>query len=186
MLTRVTGERLVLVRHAMPEVRPDVPAPRWHLGERGRLAARNLRHALPEDPYLVASDEPKAIETLAEASDGADVTIDAAFAEVRRPHSPSEDTHRALVMAYLRGAAHAGWEPHSAVVRRFDAALRRHRAEASSRGKVLVVGTHGTAMTVWLFASVRSGVDPVEFWAMLAFPDVIVVDPEAGKYQRSL
>ena len=49
-----------------------------------------------------------------------------------------------------------------------------------------MVGIHGTAMTVWLFASMRSGEDPVEFWAMLGFPDVIVVDPKARKYQRSL
>ena len=118
MLTRVTGARLVLVRHAMPEVRPDVPAARWHLGEDGRLAARNLRHALPEHAYLVASDEPKAIETLAEASDGADMTIDAAFARgpasafaVRRHASRARDGlspwrgARRLGAAFCRGTA---------------------------------------------------------------------------------
>jgi hypothetical protein len=31
---------VILVRHAMPEVRPEVPAERWELGEAGRAAAR--------------------------------------------------------------------------------------------------------------------------------------------------
>ena len=73
MLALVTGVRLVLVRHAMPDVRPEVPAREWHLGDDGRGAARNLGQMLPVGARLVASDEPKAIETLAEASGRSDV-----------------------------------------------------------------------------------------------------------------
>lgn len=187
MLTLVTGVRLVLVRHAMPEVRPDIPAPHWHLGEDGRLAARRLRHVLPAHAYLVASDEPKAVETLAEASGRSDVLVDADFGEVRRPNAPSGQIHRALAAAYLRGAAHAGWEAHSAVVRRFHAAVLQHLAIASAGGKAVVVGTHGMAMTMWLFARVRSGGDRVAFWTALTFPDVVVVvGPDRRNYQRSL
>jgi broad specificity phosphatase PhoE len=112
MLTRVTGVRLVLVRHAMPDVLPDVPAREWHLGDDGRGAARKLGQ-MPARTHLVASDEPKAIETVAEASGRVDVPIDAGFGEVRRPNAPSGQVHRALAAAYLGGAAHAGSEPHS-------------------------------------------------------------------------
>ncbi len=57
MLTLVTGTRLVLIRHAMPDVRPDVPAREWHLGEDGRMAARNLSDLVPARAHLVASNE---------------------------------------------------------------------------------------------------------------------------------
>lgn len=50
---------LILVRHAMPELRPDVPAERWQLGDEGRAAARALADALHLGPaHYVASDEP--------------------------------------------------------------------------------------------------------------------------------
>ena len=186
MLTLVTGTRLVLIRHARPDVQPGVPAHEWHLGDDGRVAARNLSEMVPARAHLVASDEPKAVETLAEASGRRDVVIDAGFGEVRRPNAPSGQIHRTLAAAYLRGAAHAAWEPQSSVVRRCHAAVLRHAAVASKRGEAVVIGTHGMAMSVWLCARVRSGDDPVAFWATLDFPDAIVVDLERGKYQRSL
>lgn len=186
MLTRVTGVRLVLVRHAMPDVQPDVPAREWHLGDDGRGAARELGQMLPARAHLVASDEPKAVETLAEASGRSDVVIDVGFGEVRRPNAPSGQIHRALAAAYLGGTAHAGWEPHSSVVRRFHAAVLRHLATASPGGEAVVIGTHGMAMTMWLFARVRAGGDRVGFWAALEFPDVVVVDLEHRNFQRSL
>jgi hypothetical protein len=131
MLTRVTGARLVLVSHAMPDVQPNVPAREWHLGDDGQV-------------------------------------------------------HRALAAAYLGGAAHAGWEPHSPVVRRLHAAVLRHLAIASTSSGAVVVGTHGIAMTIRLFARVRAGGDRVGFWATLEFPDVVFVDLELRNYQRSL
>jgi broad specificity phosphatase PhoE len=85
----------------------------WHLGDDGRGAARDLGQMLPARAHLVASDEPKAVETLAEASGRSDVVVDADFGEVRRPNAPSGEIHRALAAAYLGVAAHAGWEPHS-------------------------------------------------------------------------
>jgi broad specificity phosphatase PhoE len=124
--------------------------------------------------------------SLAEASGRADVAIDAGFAEVRRPDAPSGEIHRTLAAAYLGGAEHPGWEPHSSVVRRFHAAVLRHVAAASARSEAVVIGTHGMAMTMWLFARVRAGGDRVGFWAALVFPDVVVVDLERGNYQRSL
>jgi broad specificity phosphatase PhoE len=123
----------------------------------------------------VASDEPKASETLAGASNGAAIAIDPDFGEVRRPPDWT-DAHRALAAAYVGGATHAGWEPHDAVVRRFDAAVRRHQAAAAADRHLLVIGTHGMAMTLWLASRVQLDRDPVAFWAGLEFPDVVVVE----------
>jgi broad specificity phosphatase PhoE len=94
----------------MPNVQPDVPAREWHLGDDGRGAARNLGQMLPARARLVASDEPKAVETLAEASGRSDVVIDSGFGEVRRPNAPSGQIHRALArgLSRRRGARRMG------------------------------------------------------------------------------
>jgi hypothetical protein len=72
------------------------------------------------------------------------------------------------------------------VVRRFHAAVLRHVAAASRRGEVVVIGTHGMAMTIWLCARVLRAEDPVALWETLGFPDAMAVDLDRGKYQRSL
>ncbi|XVV17447.1 hypothetical protein ACQP2X_24615 [Actinoplanes sp. CA-131856] len=93
---------MIFVRHAMPALDPAVPPTAWHLGDEGRAAARLLR--LPPDAYLVASDEPKAVETLRHAVPGATVHQDPGFAEVHRPATWQPD-HRALARAYIAAQA---------------------------------------------------------------------------------
>jgi len=57
--------QLFLVKHALPEIKPDVPAKTWRLGERGRAQSALLAEALrPYRPgVVITSDEPKAAET---------------------------------------------------------------------------------------------------------------------------
>lgn len=69
----------MLVRHAMPAVDPATDPATWGLGPEGRAAAAALD--LPTDALLVASDEPKAIETLESHSS---VRVDRGFGEVHR------------------------------------------------------------------------------------------------------
>jgi len=176
-------DRLVLVRHAMPVPDPDVPSERWRLGEPGRAAARALRAVLPPDAYLVASDEPKAVQTLQEAAGQPDVATDPDFGEVRRPYVwAADEDYRSVARAYVEGAAHAGWEPHAAVAARFGAAVARHAALAGHR--TLVVGTHGLSPTVWLAGVVRLEPSPAGFWQSLGYPDVVDVDLAAGRATR--
>src|SRR5262249_30744965 len=52
---------LILIRHAAPIVDPSTPPSQWPLSREGRAAARSL--SLPTNAYLVASTEPKAIQT---------------------------------------------------------------------------------------------------------------------------
>ena len=195
------------MRHAMPDVDPAVPPQRWRLGPAGTTAAAALR--LPPRSVLVASDEPKAAETvrlaagpdapgdtddrdtiavshlaagrgmLGDAADGCDsdpggrrVVTDARFGEVRRPAGWHPD-HRARARAYVEGAEHDGWEPRSRVVARFTAAIAEHAARAA--GRPLVVGTHGMAMTCWLAAHRQITGAPGDFWAALAFPEIVEV-----------
>jgi broad specificity phosphatase PhoE len=157
---------MILVRHAMPEVRSYVPPDLWELGAEGRAAARALAVRLPGDCYLVASDEPKAVQTLRELGPG--VAVDAGFREVARPRVWTDD-HRALARTYLSGVRHDGWETHAQVSARFADAVARH--ERLAAGRRLLVGTHGMALTVYLAG--RVPLDPVAFWSGLAFPDIV-------------
>jgi broad specificity phosphatase PhoE len=56
---------LILVKHALPEIIPTLPANQWHLSEAGRtqcaLLADQLATYAPD--VLVSSSEPKALET---------------------------------------------------------------------------------------------------------------------------
>lgn len=169
---------LILVRHAMPVVDPETPPADWVLSDEGRVAARQLAPILPAEPYLVASGEPKAWQTIEGAGQ---VTIDVRFGEVVRHGEGFGGDFRTPRRAYVDGADHPGWEPRATVTRRFDAAVGDHLVAAA--GRPLVVASHGMAMTVWLTS--RIGLDdPGAFWAELRFPDAVLVDLDAGRVSR--
>jgi broad specificity phosphatase PhoE len=141
---------IYLVRHAQPAVRRKVAPDRWELTADGRSAAARLAGRLPWDPYLVASDEPKAIQTLHCAYPGRAVDTDPRFGEVRRVE-PVDDGYAERRRRYVSGTPLPRWELASAVVARFAAAVTDHLARAD--GRPLVIGTHGMALTVWLAAA---------------------------------
>jgi len=145
---------VILVRHAMPELIPEVPHHLWELGESGRAAARALAARLPADARIVTSDEPKARQTAEEivAVRGGTLTVDAGLREAARPATWNQD-YRDDARRYVGGEQLDGWEPHAAVIERFTVA---------ARGDIVV--THGVAMTLYLGAG-------VDFWADLRFPD---------------
>jgi broad specificity phosphatase PhoE len=160
----------------MPEVQPEVPAEQWRLGDDGRAAARQLAVAVPQTPFAVTSDEPKAHETAQELVGvcGGTLTVDARVAETRRPHV-WDANFAELARQYVAGRQHRAWEPQHAVVRRFHAAVRG--AMSASRGAPLVVVSHGQALTLWL-CSVSAVDDAPRFWSELAFPDAWLVTLE--------
>lgn len=167
---------LLLVRHAMPAYGPTVPAHEWTLSPEGWQAARRLITHLPRDARFVASDEPKAWQTL-----GGDATRDRRFNEVTRVE-PWEGNYRELRRAYVEGVDHTDWEPRAEVAERFDGGITEHLALSGERP--LVVATHGMAMTVWLKA--RLGLHaPGDFWADLRFPDAHLVDLDSGAVERA-
>jgi len=165
--------QVVLVRHAMPETEPDVPAERWRLGDDGRAAARELADALPRASFALTSDEPKAQQTAEElvAVCGGTLAVDARVAETRRPHV-WDVRFRELARQYVAGRRHPGWEPHDGVVARFDAAIRA--GLGASHGAPLVVVSHGQAMTLWLHG-VGAIDDAPRLWSHLDFPDAWMV-----------
>jgi broad specificity phosphatase PhoE len=158
---------VILVRHAMPAFEEAVAPAEWPLSDEGPRAVAGL--VLPAGAYLVASAEVKARQTLEAFGT---VVQDARFNEVERVGEPWEGDYRELRRAYVDGAEHAGWEPHAAVVARFDVGLRAHAALAG--GRPLVVASHGMAMTLWV-AGTSGLAGAGAFWESLAFPDARAV-----------
>ena len=153
----------------MPELVPDADPAGWVLSAEGMAAAAELRTRLPDGAYLVASDEPKAWQTVDPT--GSAVVKDARFGEVRRDE-PFGDGFRERRLAYLTGTDHDGWEARDDVAARFGAGVADHLAAAVDRP--LVVATHGMAVTLWL-TSVGVVTDPEPFWLGLGLPDLVEV-----------
>ena len=161
---------VLLVRHAMPVVDRAVPADRWRLGGHGRCAAQRLSAVIPNEPFAVTSDEPKARETAeaALAACGGGQIRDTRVGETGRPHLWHDDFAE-VACSYLAGRRHQGWEPPDAVASRFDAAVTD--AVRVSGGASVVVFTHGLALTLWL-QSIGAVKDAPRFWSELTLPDV--------------
>jgi broad specificity phosphatase PhoE len=155
----------------MPYVRPHVDPAAWPLSAAGRMAARQLMAKIPVDSVLVASDEPKAWQTLSPDGDR-HVLRDNRLGEVRRAERFTSDFER-VRRDYVGGQDLEGWEPRVQVCQRFAAAVTEAMQAASDRD--LVVASHGMAMTIWLNQTI-SLPDPEAFWADLKFPDLLLVD----------
>ncbi|GAA1591697.1 hypothetical protein GCM10009828_015740 [Actinoplanes couchii] len=181
VMTAVQGERVIVVRHAMPAVDPDVPSEQWQLAQESRVAARLLRLHVCHPAYYVASTEPKAAQTMQEIAGVQRVVRDAGLAEVHRPHVWfTDEGYHAAALAYARGECPDGWEPRDQVIERFDAAVVRHAADAAAQNRTLILGTHGLAPTVWMASRYQLATDPAAFWADLRFPDILEIDLKAA------
>jgi broad specificity phosphatase PhoE len=177
---------ITYVRHAMPVVEEGVDSTGWHLDDPTRAHVEAWADRLEVGDgirSLVSSHEPKALET-AEAIArrwSAEVVTDDRLGEARRPWIGTG--YRALAHRYLRGEAHAGWEPHAEVERRMFEAVADATAAAGD-GTVIVV-THGLALSLHLGQRLGDGFDRESFWSRLAFPDAWVLDGD-GVLHRSL
>ena len=172
---------LLLVRHAMPLIDPAADPAAWPLSAAGVTAARALAGVIPAGALLVASDEPKAGQTL-DPDGSRPVRRDRRLGEVRRSEAFSDD-FRLARRSYVSGSEITGWEPREQVALRFGAAVRDAAAHARALSRDAVICSHGLAMTVWLSEAVFLG-DPGEFWAQLRFPDLLAVDLAARSMRR--
>jgi broad specificity phosphatase PhoE len=167
---------LILVRHALPIISPSAPPASWPLSPEGIRTAAAL--VLPQEAYLVASTEPKAVQTV---SSFGPVVQDERFGEIQREGEPFDGNFRELRLTYVEGVDHPRWEQRLDAVRRFDAAVADHVSLAG--GRPVVVGTHGMVMTVWLTARIGLST-PGAFWSQLLLPDAYAVDLDEKSVRR--
>ena len=180
--------QLLLVKHALPDIQPDVPSRAWRLGEQGRVQSALLAETLrPYAPSVViTSDEPKAAETgrvVAEvlvlpyhSAPGLhehDITDEPYF------DNPA-DFEEAVKSLFDAPDQRRFGERASEALRRFTEAVKAVLEPYPAENVVLVA--HGRINT--LFVAAHNEVEPFAFWkswplgtfAVLSRPDYGVIE----------
>jgi len=170
---------LILIKHAMPALEPDVPSRDWHLSDVGRARCIPLaaRLAAYTPTIIAASAEPKATETgriVAERL-AAPIEIVADLHENDRTSLGWLDSDE-LEVTIARFFAEPdrrimGNETADEADARFAAAV----ADVCARhpqGNIVVVA-HGTVIT--LFVARRAGREPFPFWNQLGLPSFVAL-----------
>ena len=174
---------LVWVRHALPSADPATPAGAWPLSPAGREDAVRIARTLEDLPppvSVVTSDERKAFETAEAVCEALDLAAEVSSGLREVQHPWIEGDYRASAREYLRTGAAPGWEPCAGVLERLSRALAEHWAP---EGTTIAVG-HGLAMSVWA-ADAVDGLDAVEFWDGLTFPDAWLFTEDGAAFQRA-
>lgn len=168
------SRRVILLRHAAPDVHRDQQPSKWPLSAAGRSAAVGIGGFLPKEPALASSPEVKAVQTLAAAAcvDPVAIQVDVRFGEVARPGEPFDDDHRSRRLAWVTGRLderHATWEQPEEAAVRFQAGLD------AVEGGIVVVASHGMVIASWLrtVGYVGPGEDVGRLWSNLRFPDLL-------------
>jgi broad specificity phosphatase PhoE len=171
--------KLYLIKHAMPELDPNVPAPDWRLGARGRALSELLAQKLGAYPLdvIVSSVEPKAIET-----------AQIVAARLSKPHEIAEGLHE----HERRNEPFTTREEFEARVAEFfskpnelvlgnETANQAHARFANAVDRVIekhpqkniAVVAHGTVISLFV---ARTQASPFEFWKRLGLPSIVVLD----------
>lgn len=172
--------RIVLIRHAMPQMEEGVPAADWKLSPQGAAAATALAARLTRFAFtaIACSHEPKAVETASAIAQVLElpVAIDEAFAETQRRTVGwlSRAEIDAGVRRLLENPSEIvyGEESADAAYTRFAAAVGRLLENASSD---IAVVTHGTVLSVYA-SRVAPIADVFAFWKSLKLPDAILLE----------
>ncbi len=169
---------LYLVKHAMPELVPGVPAPEWHLGERGRTLSELLAQKLATYPLdvIVSSVEPKAIET-----------AQIVAARLNKPHGIGVNLHEHerrnvpfMPIAELEArVAEFFAKPNELVLGSETANEARERfanalqlvIETHPQKNIAAVA-HGTVISLFV---AQTNVMPFDFWKRLGLPSIVVL-----------
>lgn len=175
---------LVLIRHAQPDVQPDIPAREWGLSPEGKAQAAQLAAVLA--PFniarVVASKERKALETgyILAAQLGVACSAADDLHEHERDVADYFDS-REMFLDRVRQLFHEpqalvfGRETGAAAAERFARAVEAVMQDggATGNGNTAIV-THGTVLSLY-YARI-TGQDPYTFWSDLGFPGFVVVD----------
>lgn len=170
--------KLILIKHARPQVIENVPAHEWQLSDEGRSACKGLAEVVrPYEPVVVVtSEEAKAHETgklVAEAL-GTPLETAPGLQEHDRSNVPmmrSGEFLSALAMFFKQpNRLVLGRETADEAAGRFERAIEAVLAR-HPQGNVAVV-THGTVLA--LFASENGAGDPFLLYRQLGLPSVLV------------
>ena len=173
--------KLILIKHAPPEVNPAVSSEQWHLGDKGRALCVPLAERIkPHSPtQIVSSTEPKAVETAEELSRLLNIPTrtQAGLEEHDRrdvPHMRSGEFISMIELLFRKpDELVLGNETADEAYERFAGTVRQ--IVPSDPNTTVAIVTHGTVMALLLARHnpERSGFD---LWRQLALPSFVVVD----------
>jgi broad specificity phosphatase PhoE len=173
--------QLFLIRHASPQIQPDVPAREWQLSERGIEEAQALAKVAPswEVRAVCTSSEPKAQSTgliIADAL-GLFVRVVDGFGELRMPAwIGNADEFNEAVRAIIEDGAEA---PRGAESAAQAAARFADGVELVAQGEFpAAIVSHGRVLTSWLAQAIGLE-DPFETWRTMPMPGWACIDLDA-------
>ena len=170
--------KLILIKHARPQVEADLPSSEWRLSDEGRLACPALaqRVAAHEPAIIISSDEPKAMETaqlVAEAM-GKPFRTALDLHEHERdnvPYMPTREFISWMAVFFKKPREQVlGDESADEALERFGGAVDSVLA-ANPEGNIATV-THGTVIA--LLAASRAGMDGYQLWRRMQLPSYLV------------
>ena len=175
--------RLILIKHALPEVVPGKPPSSWLLSEAGKKSCRPLAERLrgygPQ--VVVTSTEPKANETGLRMSSVLGLPFESApdLHETKREtvdyYSMADEWHARVSEFFSRpDELVLGEETANQATARFtnavDAVLERNPE------RTVAIVCHGTVIS--LYAASLTGIDPFPLWERLGMPSFVVMAPD--------
>ena len=172
---------LILVKHAMPEIDPRLPASRWPLSPAGREASVVLakRLARYRPARVVTSIEPKAAETGAIVAGALGLPVSSApglheHDQGDVPFMGIEAWNAAVAEIFARpNEVVLGRESANDAGDRFASAVTVVRDEFPDDRVVIVA--HGRVIS--LAVAIANGIDGFSLWRRLGLPSFVVVDP---------
>lgn len=171
---------LVLVKQAMPDIVPDIPARRWRLSDGGRAASRTLARRLANlDPAaVITSDEPKAVETgeIIAAELGLVCQSAPGLHEHDRLSAPflGQADSEATMESFFQQLETLVFGSETAIAARDRFARAVDRVMLECPEDALVVVTHGTVIS--LYVSLVAGIEPFPLWRRLGLPSFVVLE----------
>jgi broad specificity phosphatase PhoE len=172
--------RLILIKHARPEVVPGRPASTWLLSEDGKRNCRPLAERVrgygPE--VVVTSTEPKANETGLRMSSVLGLPFESApgLHEANRDTVPFHDD----IDEWYAAVANFFATPDEVVLGEESAAEATNRFSEAVEGvlarnpeRTVAIVCHGTVIS--LYAANMAGIDPFPLWKSLGLPSFIVM-----------
>ena len=181
--------KLILIKHAPPEVDPAVSSEQWHLGEKGRKLCGPLAERIrPYEPSrIVSSTEPKATETAQELGKvlAIPVATHAGLEEQDRrdvPHMRSGEFISMVELMFRKpDELVLGNETADEAYERIAAAVREIVSQNTASTSAVV--THGTVLAL-LLARHNPDRKPFDLWRQLGLPSVAVVNADDFRLQE--
>jgi broad specificity phosphatase PhoE len=186
------SKTLLLIKHALPEIRPELPAPRWELGEVGRADAKKLvpRLAVYKVDRLVTSDEPKAIETGKILAGELNISWEARSGLQEHSRNTIGFLERSLFEEKVRLLFENPTADNFGDETGYDANLRFSKTikeiiNLYDSSENLAVVTHGTVISLFCAAH-DSRIDGFSLWRLLQLPAVVVLDAQTFRVREIL